>query len=339
MGIKVSDIMLDLATGDASIHDAYIQEAVGQVKVSAAIYDAATKIASLNDNDRAQIVQEAADAGLPSDKEGSINLAYEAVERELIGTCRHLYAESAKMTETVEKKTNPYGAVNALAKACGVKKSVDYTPDYAVELASAVVKNKDIDLSNGERFCKGSVAKKLTKNYIQGVSLVANAFGVDTDEIFNDDAVKSVVAAPVTAKAAKKEDGTKDCCLSYMTDTLANANKYLSGNEIKSEDFATKISKSDLAAVITCDFAAIKVAAFIKKRFGENGDKLEKMISKAVKKCQNNKKIVAAAGEANECSGGKKPDIVAVNEGLDKTTKALIGAFNDSIMSLMNSQN
>ena len=46
MGVKVSDIMLDLATGDASVHDAYIQEAMGQVKVSAAIYNATCSFAT-----------------------------------------------------------------------------------------------------------------------------------------------------------------------------------------------------------------------------------------------------------------------------------------------------
>ena len=42
--MKVSDLMLDLATGDSSVHDAFIQEAAGKVAVSNAIFQAAYKI-------------------------------------------------------------------------------------------------------------------------------------------------------------------------------------------------------------------------------------------------------------------------------------------------------
>ena len=341
MGIKVSDVMLDLATGDASIHDAYIQEAVGQVKVSAAIYNAATKIASLDDADRSQIVQEAADAGLPSDREGSINLAYEAVERELIGTCRHLYAESAKIDETASKPTTPLAAVNALAKACGVKTTLNGTKEYAVELANAVIKNKDINLKDNIRFCKAASAKKMTKNLIQGLSLICNAFAISTDELFKDDTVSAVVPAPVSAKPKKNEDGTDNCTLAYMASTVKSAGKYVSDVTLSDSDYTTSITKNDLATVITCNFAAAKVAKFIKSKLGESGDKIEKKISKAVKSCKNSKSVSGSADELNECCDvdGNKSSIVKINEDLSTLCSNLIKAFNDSISALMESQN
>lgn len=341
MGIKVSDVMLDLATGDASIHDAYVQEAMGQVKVSAAIYNAATKIASLDDSDRSQIVQEAADAGLPSDREGSINLAYEAVERELIGTCRHLYAESAKIDETASKPTTPLAAVNALAKACGVKSTLNGTKEYAVELANAVVKNKDIDLKGNVRFCKAASAKKLTKNLIQGISLLANAFGINTDELFDDDTVSTVVSAPVSTKPKKNEDGTDKCDLAYMASAVKSAGKYVDDVTLSDSDYTSTISKNDIATVITCNFAAAKVAKFIKGKLGENGEKIEKKISKAVKSCKNSKNISGSADDLNKCCDvdGNKSLIVKINEDLSTLCSNLIKAFNDSISALMESQN
>lgn len=342
MGIKVSDIMLDLATGDASIHDAYIQEAVGQVKVSAAIYNAATKIASLDDADRNQIVQEAADAGLPSDREGSINLAYEAVERELIGTCRHLYAESAKIEETSSKPTTPLAAVNALAKTCGVKTTLNGTKEYAVELANAVVKNKDIDLKGGVRFCKAASAKRLTKSLIQGLSLICNAFAISTDELFKDDTVSAVVSAPVSTKPKKNKDGSENCTLAYMASAVKSAGNYVKDKILSDDDYTTTITKNDIATVITCNFAAAKTAKFIKSKLGENGEKIEKKISKAVKSCKNSKSVSGSASDLNDkcCDvDGNKSAIVKINEDLADLCSNLIKAFNDSISALMESQN
>lgn len=332
--MKVSDIMLDLATGDASVHDAYIQEAMGQVKVSAAIYDAAKMIASLDDSERPQIVQEAADAGLPSDREGALELVYESVEHELIGTCRHLYAESAKLDETASKATTPLAAVNALAKACGVKTTLNGTKEYAGELAAAVIKNKDINLKGGAKFCKAGAAKKLTRNLIQGTSLICNAFGISTDDLFKDDTVSAVVAAPVSTKPKKKADGKDDCSLAYMTSAIKSAGKYVKDNDVSEGDYTTSISKNDIATVITCNFAAAKTAKFIKSKLGEDGGKVEKKISKAAKACS--KKGISGDAEDLNC-----PDtgIKAINEDLCALCKNLIEAFNNSIYSLLEAKN
>lgn len=329
--MKVSDIMLDLATGDASVHDAYIQEAMGQVNVSAAIYDAAKMIASLDDSERTQIVQEAADAGLPSDREGAIELVYESVAHELIGTARHLYAESAKMDETASKATTPLAAVNALAKACGVKTTLNGTKEYAGELATAVVKNKDIDLKGGAKFCKAATAKKLTRNLIQGTALIANAFGISTDKLFDDDTVSAVVAAPVSTKPKKKEDGKDNCCLSYITSALKSAGKYLKDNDVNDSDYTTTITKNDLATVITCNFAAAKAAKFIKSNID---GKVEKKAEKAVAACKKKGHISGDAEDLNCPETGIK----AINADLEKLNKNLIEAFNNSIYSLLESK-
>ena len=170
MNVKVSDVMLDLATGDASQYDAFVQEAVGQVRVSAAYFNAGMNIASLSDSERSEIVQESAfvDSGLPSDVEGAIELIQEAVSRELVGTCRHLYMEASKIAETADKATSPLGAVNSLAKTCGVKTTLNGTKEYAEELAKAVVANKDINLKGGADSKKFTVEynNSLASNYI-----------------------------------------------------------------------------------------------------------------------------------------------------------------------------
>ena len=332
MGVKVSDIMLELATGDASVHDAYIQEAMGQVKVSAAIYNAAKQIAMLDDEDREDIVQECAEAGLPSDREGALALVYEAVEHEIIGTCRHLYSESAKIDEVASKETAPLKAISALAKACGVKTNMNGSKEYAAELATAVIKNKDINLKGGARFCKASSAKRLTKNFIQAASLLCNAFCIDTSALFEDDTISTVVSAPVSSKPRKNSNGETECSLDYVVSTIGNAGEYLKNPTLEESDYTTSISKNDIATVITCNFAAAKVAKFIKNKLGKDGGKVEKLVKAVVKKSVKKNGITSAA----ETLGST---VAEINHNLFQLSKNIIKAYNDSISALMESQN
>lgn len=336
--MKVSDIMLDLATGDASVHDAYIQEAMGQVKVSAAIYNAAKQIALLDDSERSQIVQEAAEAGLPYDRENSIRLMYESVARELIGTSRHAYMEMAKLEETGSKPTAPLGAVNVLAKACGVKQTMNGSVDYASELANAVVSKGEIDLKHAGKFLKAKSAKKYTSNLIQGIGLLCNAFCIDTKSLFDDDTIKAIVAAPVSTKPGKDEDGKDDCSVSYITSAIKSGGKYVKDCEISESDYTGSISKNDLATVITCNFAAAKLAKFAKSKFGENGSKVESMINKAISK-KSKSSVSGDIEDLNEKGDGGKSAIVEFNDNLFKLNKNLIEGFNNSIYSLMEAKN
>ena len=83
MVMKVSDLILDMATGDASAEDVHIQEALGRINVSSSIFEAAYNISELPSED-ISFVQEAADKqGLPTDKEGSVGVSVEAVNQEL----------------------------------------------------------------------------------------------------------------------------------------------------------------------------------------------------------------------------------------------------------------
>lgn len=338
MGTRISDIMLDLATGDASIHDAYIQESMGQVKVSAAIYDAAAQISALSDSDRQQIVQEAASAGLPSDKEGSLNLVFESVQNELLGTCRHLYTEMAKIDERATKATTPYAAMNAVAKQFGCQRTLDGTLEYAMEYASAVVKGEKLELSEGTRCVKGSAAKKLTANLIQGVALILNALCVDTDKLFDKKEIKAIVPAPVSTKCDKDEDGKDDPSLGYMAGALSAAKKYVKNKDFKESDYTTSPSKEDIATVTACDTAVTKLATFVKSKLGDyKGEYTEETIKKTIAKC-NKKKVSSAAEELNEKNDKNESKIVSLNKDLHELCTNLIKAFNDCTDSVITSK-
>ena len=338
--MKVSDIMLDLATGDASVHDAYIQEAMGQVKVSAAIYNAAKQIALLDDSERSQIVQEAADAGLPYDRDNSIRLMYESVARELIGTSRHLYMEMSKLEEMGSKPTSPFGALNVLGKASGVKTQMDGSAEYVAEFANSVANKGKVNIKENEgKYLKAKPAKKLTSNLIQGVAILCNAFCIDTKALFADETIKALVPAPMSTKPDKDEDGKDNCSIGYMVSAIKSGAKFVKECEISESDFSTgEIRKDDIATVMSCYTAITKVGKFIKSKFGENGSKIEAMINKATNK-KSKKNISGDIEDANEKGDSGKALIVEFNENLFKLCSNLTQALNDSHYTLMNVKN
>lgn len=330
--MKVSDIMLDLETGDASVHDAYVQESVGQVKVSAAIYDAASKIASLDDSEKTDVFQEAAtNAGLPTNREDAIALMYEAAERELIGTCRHLYQEMAIFQEAADKPTSPLAGLNKLGKVCGVKSSLDGSKAYAGEFAQAVMKNKDLNLKGGAKFLKASSAKNATRALINGVTQLSNAFGIDCEPLCNDETILSVVPALKNCKC-KKKDGKDDLTLSFMVNCVKNAGKDVKGVTINDSDYTTSVSKNDVATVVLCNFAVAKTAKFIKVKFGDgNGAKLEAKISAAMKKLDK-KNVSGDISDLNTSDGNGAKEI---NTDVRNLCAKLLTGFNNSFYSLL----
>lgn len=336
MGMKVSDIMLDLATGDASVHDAYIQEAMGQVNVSAAIYNAAKQISDCTDSERSQIVQEAADAGLPSDKEGSIALVYESVQNELLGTCRHLYTEMAKIDERASKPTTPYAAMNAMARHLGCDLKLDGSLEYAMEYAKTMVKGDKITLAEGTKYCKGSSAKKLTSNLIQGVGLILNALCIDTKDFFEKKEIKAIVEAPVSTSCGKDSEGKDNCSLGYMASALSSAKKYVKHNDLTEKDYTTNPTKEDVAQVMACDTAITKLAGFVKSKLGDyKGEYTEEQIKKTIEKCKKKSKVSSAAEDINEKTDKNDAKIVELNKQLHTLCSNLIKAFNDSADALI----
>jgi hypothetical protein len=323
--MKVSDIMLDLETGDASVHDAYVQESVGQVKVSAAIYDAASKIASLSASEMTEVIQEAAtNAGLPTDRENAIALMYEAAENELKATCRHLYQEMAIFQEAADKATSPLAGLNKLGKVCGVKSSLDGSKAYAGEFAQAVMKNKDLNLKGGAKFLKAASAKSASRALINAAVQLANAVGIDCEPLCGDDTVASVVPALKNCKC--KKDGAS---VGFSVGCIKNAGNDLKDAGISESDYTTSVTKSDVATVVACNFAVAKTAKFIKSKFGEGGAKIEARISSAMKKMD--KKNVS--GDISDLNSGMS--VKEINTKLNSLCKDLLGAFNNSFYSLL----
>lgn len=111
--MKFSDLMLDLATGDASPYDAYIEEAIGRINVSAAMFDANTKIMeAAEQNLSSELIQEAAeDCGLPTTYQEAKVVCCQAC-KEITATIPALCKAIAKKLKTqCTSRTKGFGAI------------------------------------------------------------------------------------------------------------------------------------------------------------------------------------------------------------------------------------
>lgn len=330
--MKLSDIMLDLGTGDASKYDAYVQEAVGQVKVSAAIYDAASQIASLNDYDREDIVQECATAGLPSDKVGATNLTYDCVARELIGTVRNLYAEAAIF---VEQGTSPVSAekgMRAIGKKFGVKSpGKEITPQYIADLADAIFDDKEA-LASNTKVVKASAAKNATENYLNAIIILCNMLGIAAERWTSDPVSKMVMSEPLHGKS-DHENGVAD--LNSVLSFVKRASDMLDKANVKSSDYTKKPTKDDVATHLACMYAVIRCSDKLKLELGESGGEIEKKITKMIDKFKKAGTYKKAAKELNTNDDFNEKPIVKVNTLLCKQTKGLVSAFNNTSFAII----
>lgn len=179
--MKVSDLMLDMATGDASIHDAYIQEAVGKINVSSAIFEAAYKISELPEGEEFLVVQEAAAAGLPTDPAGASACASEAVMQELKAFYDLMVETAKKIKQGAEKNIK---LIMAIGKKYGVTAAngEDFEKSFAEPLSKAIADDKGKKLTLDEkRFLTAKYSERIVEAYGTGVSNFMSAYGLSFD--------------------------------------------------------------------------------------------------------------------------------------------------------------
>lgn len=274
--MKFSELMLDMATGDASIYDAYIQEAIGKINVSHAYFEAACKISELPEDEADfSIIQEAAEAGLPTDKAGSAGLADEAVVQELGAFFDLLVASAKKVQENINKS---FGSLTGVGKGLNVELNMtNFRESFAKPLASAIVAKRGKSVAAGIR--RGSLnaielgsmkclsivnVKKLAKSYTQGITRFASAFGVSIGEVFNDPLVKHY-----TGNAAKI---TASVNLHDISNNIADGTGQIIDKKETSEhgnEYVTNVSKRDLVQLIECVYVVKRVTDELVQSIGK----------------------------------------------------------------------
>jgi hypothetical protein len=204
MSMKFSEIMLDLDTGDASIHDVHAKEALGKVNVSSAIFEYAAKLAELPAN--SSFIQEAADeaeaAGLPTDPAEATGLATEAVAQELIGFYDVVVENAKKVKAAADRDMK---AIIGLGKKYGISASAatsgNFMIAFAKPLAQALVRDfaTNRKFANRIKFKKGifpdsSLSEGLIFSYGNCMARLASVFGMNIGDCIEDPTVQEVLS-------------------------------------------------------------------------------------------------------------------------------------------------
>jgi hypothetical protein len=176
--MKFSELMLDYATGDACYQDAYIQEALGQINVSKAIYESALEIMSADKNELAYIQEAATEAGLPTDRDEALDVAQEAFVRSSNGFLNLMQQTTSKLGAAADKS---WKAICGAAKLTGVPDDVreEGLNKFATATAKAIAKkaNRDgIQLSRG--FKDGTSFRTNAGLYMKSIQDMLPAFGL-----------------------------------------------------------------------------------------------------------------------------------------------------------------
>lgn len=338
--MKFSELMLDMATGDASMYDAYIAEAVGKINVSHAVFEAAYKISELPEGEDFMIVQEAADAGLPTDQEGSTGLATESVAQELNAFFDLIVATAKKVKQSSDKD---FKALVGLGKGLGVAPG-ENIEEFAANLSKAVVSNKGSNVGSSiirghvgsielgsRKFLHPMYLKKLTKKYAQGMAKYMAAYGLSINDSFNDVVVKQVAGSAGENKisgvhgiATALSNGTGQ--IIDKSNTSEHGNKY-----------RTNIAAKDIADLVKCVYAVRIVSDAVIQTAGNKGVKKNVMaaINGAIAgpSGKGKKSVDAALHEIDETIKFATPKLT------DDVVKNIVTGYTDSVYALVEVSN
>ena len=287
--MKVSDLMLDLATGDASIHDVYVQEAYGKINVSSAIYNATSKIAELPEGEF-MIVQEAADAGLPTDSEGACKMGCAAVKESISAFYDLMVASAKAVKQSCEKDLKLF---TTIGKKYGVTFGGEgsFETNFAAPLAKAIFQEnggKKISLGDN-KFIKGKYSDQISDCYATGFSTYMVAFGMNASAIWDDPTVRAVIGGDANKKAPRT---FKD--VAKLMRTAAKIVKFDKTVD-KARHYTSEVKPQDLVDLLIGLYVNIAISSAVIKAFDKGTKKsvIENLDSFCEEDC-GNKKITKA---------------------------------------------
>ena len=167
---KYTELMLDVACGDASEEDAYIEQAIGKINVSNAIFALESKIAELPEDGEFLCVQEAADAGLPANKAEATAVSCEAVRQQVVAFYDLVLNTAKKVKEACDKDMK-------LLIAFGKKNGIAVGDNFESFMGQLGEKVNGAAFSD-KKFLKGKSAVKLARTYARGMRYFMNAYGL-----------------------------------------------------------------------------------------------------------------------------------------------------------------
>ena len=353
--MRFDDIMRDLDTGDASMHDVRVKEAEGKIAIASAYFEYASKLASESLGSR--FVQEAAasNSDLPDDPAEGSSLASASVARELMAFY-DVVVNNAKKVKSAAKRD--LAAIIALGKNYGISTSAategNFMIAFAKPLAQALVRAYagDRKKSASIKFAKGifpaaSDGEKLMFAYGNAMARLAAIYGLSIGDCIEDPTVREALSfdqnflkylkgAATSARggdkyAANDEKAGFDQGGIENIDGLYKA--LMRGASIpKADKFktVTKTDVDDIAELITYTYVVHQVSeGIVKAATSAKKAGAEKFVNQliAAEEARGGKKVSAKMTRINENMKGWA-------EAVSATTDQIVKAFSDAVMAL-----
>lgn len=290
--MKFTDLMLDMATGDASGYDVMIEYDNGRINVSNAVFEACVKVAELDDMNEFDdpFIQEAADAGLPNEKNAATAQASAAASTGVEAFYDLIVDTAKKLKESTGKD---WKAIAGLAKKMGISVSdatnSDFKEAFAVPFAKKITGGKSITLS-GKAFPTANFARNFTSNYCNGIAKILSAYGIGMDydcpvtRDFVGDLSKSVPCA-----------SDSDSCAHQCAQAINQGAKAIKGENTFSK--TAKPSVKDIATYVTAVYVLKGFAETVVKRAGSASTRKTAIAKMTAMMNDTNKKGVSNASK------------------------------------------
>lgn len=323
--MKVSDLMLEMATGNATFEDAYIQEAFHKIKVSSGIFQAAYEISELEEDEVALVQEAATAAGLPTSKNDAIKVAVTAVQKELEAYYDLLISTARKLKSVCDKDMK---ALATVAKRYGVSFDMsNYVSGFVQPLCEELFRDdRKFDLSS-KRFIKGKYAARLAEDYGKGVSKALYAFDLSIDTVFGDEAIGLLIRRVNLGKNNEVKD------MRDIASLLSDSGKLLKSLDKVTADthYEQRVKSKDVASLCYSIYAVYKIAdAIIKKADDSRAKKLamHKLKQLCDESCDGGKRISRSCDIINDGIKEWSQNLVDVERNIEK-------AFTDSCYLLL----
>ena len=327
MSMKFTDLMLDKATGDASGYDVIIEYDKGRVDVSNVVFEACCKVEALVDagafdND---FIQEAADAGLPSEKADAVAQASAAASTG-VEAFYDLVVDTAKKIK--ESVGDDWKAIAALAKKNGMPVSEvsneGFFEKFATPLAAKLAGGKSLKLS-GKAMPTANFSRTFTSNYCNGIAKILSAYGISMEcdcpvtKNFVGDLSKNVPCAD-----------TSDSCAQQCAQAITHGAKIIKGEGAFSK--TANATVKDIANYITAVYVLKGFSEMVVKRAGSASARKTAIAKMTAMMNDTNKKGVSHASKnIMKTTSSKAATIKTASEETVKTFSDALYALTEAI--------
>ena len=322
--MTVTELMLDIASGDASEHDVHIQECLGHINISAREFAAAYSISDYPGDLPSIIVEAAANAKLPTDKGEAKEVANTAVIQGLSAFYNLMIATAKKVRAATERELRAYAA---LGKKYGVNfDKHNFLTGFLNPLCSAVEKDGLLGKLDDRSFIKGKYAARMVENYGKGMANLMSGYGLSIDNVFGDSVVGMIVRNSYSGDKTIKDlrdvesnmsTGGKQLNFDKTLDKKTHYQDYVKIVDFKMLAISIyALSKISESIIVTLGNASTKKSAM---------DNIKKLFDEA---SAGNKRVVRSV---ESISDGTKE----WSENLSKLATNMTGAFTDSSYELL----